>query len=218
QPDTMVPDVWLSIYYFCFLVAGWLLSGVEGWRKGLERAPGTKLLAGGVLIIAAYSVWRNHAPELPSDLSLARLFVVTAGVAAAWLVVSGLWGLSARLFAEPGKRVKQFSDSRYRVYIVHLPILVFIESELARTSLPILLRWILAISITALSCVVSYHLFVKDKLLGRLLGEGGSKKPVANVADPAPARDSHGRPPDETEPGSDRAGVRARDGARTAPP
>lgn len=225
QPDTMVPDVWLSLYYFCFLAAGWLLSGVDGWRQSMERAPGTKLLAGAALIVAAYSIWRDHAPELPSDLSLARLFVVVAGVAAAWLVVSGLWGLSARLFADPGERMKQFSRASFWMYIVHLPILVFIESELARTSLPVLLRWLLAIGITALSCVVSYHLFVKDRLLGRLLGErpakpkpGKSQGAFASVGAPAPARDSHGRPPDETESGSDRAGVRARDGARTAPP
>jgi peptidoglycan/LPS O-acetylase OafA/YrhL len=225
QPDTMVPDVWLSLYYLCFLAAGWLISTEDGWRTSLERAPGTKLLVGGALMIAGYSTWRDHAPNLPSDLTFARLFVVFAGVAAAWLVISGLWGLSARLFAHPGKRMKQFSDSSYWMYIVHLPILVFIESELARTSLPLLLRWGLAISITALSCVVSYHLLVKDRALGRLLGERPAQRNVskpqesfASVGAAGRGPDSHVEPPNETEPGSDRAGVRARDGARTAPP
>jgi hypothetical protein len=121
--------------------------------------------------------------------------------------------------------MKQFSDSSYWMYIVHLPILVFVESELARTSIPVLLRWALAISITALSCVVSYHLFVKDRILGRLLGErpakqnvGKPKESFASVAVSGPGPESHVEPPNETEPGSDRAGVRARDGARTAPP
>jgi glucan biosynthesis protein C len=225
QPDTMVPDLWLSLYYLCFLAAGWLLSTVDGWRAALEKAPGTKLLLGGALIVAGYSIWRDHAPNLPSDLTLARLFVVFAGVASAWLVISGLWGLSARLFANPGKRMKQFSDSSYWMYIVHLPILVFIESELARTSLPVILRWALAISITALSCVVSYHLLVKDRFLGRLLGErpvprnvSKSKESFASVGAAGRGPDTHVEPPNETEPGSDRASVRARDGARTAPP
>lgn len=220
QPDTMVPNLALAAYYLCFLAAGWVLSTEDGFRTAIERAPGTKLLIGAALLWASYSAYLDQPYPLPTGNSLTRLAVVAGAVAAAWLVISGLWGLSARLFASPGKRVKLFADCSYWMYIVHLPILVFVESELARTSLPVLLRWLLAIGITAFSCVISYALFVRGRFLGRLLGEGprppsqkpASEGPVATV----PADVSQHA--NATEPGSARAGVRAGDGAGTAPP
>jgi peptidoglycan/LPS O-acetylase OafA/YrhL len=213
QPDTMVPDVWLSLYYLCFLAAGWMLSGKDGYRQSLERAPGTKLLLGGALVFAAYSIWRDHAPDLPDELSAARIFVVVASLAACWLLISGLWGLSAKLFASPGPRLRLFAESSYWLYIVHLPILVLIESELARTSLPVVVRWLTAIALTTALCTLSYALFVKDKPLSRLLGE--KPKPPSPLAT-VPGYVS--KPSHATEPGSAGAGFRAGDGAGAPPP
>jgi glucan biosynthesis protein C len=218
QPDTMVPDLWLSAYYLCFLSAGWLLSTQTGYRESLEKAPGTKLLLGGALIWVAYSNYLDNQANLYQDLTLTRLLVVGASVAGAWLVISGLWGLSARLFASPGRFTRVFADSSYWMYIVHLPILVFVESELARTSLPVLARWLLAIAITALSCVLTYSLFVRGRFLGSVLGErapraaGGVVREGA-VATVPPNGSQHA---DETEPGSAGTGLRAGDGARAA--
>ncbi|MFN2612049.1 MAG: acyltransferase [Solirubrobacterales bacterium] len=212
QPDTMVPDPALGAYYLCFLAAGWVFSTEDGFRTAIERAPGTRLLIGAALLWASYSAYLDQPYPLPTGGSWTRLAVIAGSVAAAWLVISGLWGLSARLFASPGRRMKLFADSSYWMYIVHLPILVFAESELARTSLPVLVRWVLAIAIATLSCVISYALFVRGRFLGRLLGEAPRRPPVATVS--ADAR-QHAN---ETEPGSARGGVRAGDGSRAAPP
>lgn len=219
QPDTMVPDVWLSAYYLCFLAAGWLLSTVDGFRLQMEKAPGTKLVVGGALIWAAYATYLDQDFDYYPDLTFTHVFVVAASVGAAWCVISGLWGLFARLFASPGPRLALFAESSYWLYIVHLPILVFIESELARSALPVFPRWALAIAITTLSCVLSYRWFVRERPLGRVLGEKTARPTQNSAGDPALATVPPyvSKPSHAPEPGRDRGGLRAGDGAGAPP-
>jgi peptidoglycan/LPS O-acetylase OafA/YrhL len=231
QPDTMAPDLWLSFYYFCFLAAGWLLSTKDGYREAMEKAPGTKLLVGAAVVAASYAVWRHNAPDLQSGSRIAHLFVLAGGGAATWLIISGLWGLMAKVASSPGPRLRLFSEQSYWMYIVHLPMLVFIESELAKTSLPVVVRWLLAIAITVALCVITYVLFVKDKPLSRVLGEKPRKS--AAVMSPASAPSPQNldaarsiatvpgyvsKPSHAPEPGRDGSGLRAGDGPGTPPP
>jgi glucan biosynthesis protein C len=225
RPDTMVPDLGLAVYYSCFLVVGWLISTDGRFLRAMERRPGGRLLLGFGLATLSYLIWRGQSQPLDESLTATRVAVVALSTGAAWLVISGLWGLFARIFREVSARARFFADSSYWLYIVHLPILVLIESGLARTSMPLLLRWIAAIVATVAICTISYGLLVRGRWIGRLLGDPApprnAAKPqesFASVGSTSRGLDSDVGHANETEPGSARAGVRAGDGARTAPP
>lgn len=169
QPYTMVPNLPLFLYYSCFFVVGWLLTIESRFQVTVEAAPLTKLVVGVALASGAYAIFLQHDPLSEHGL-WPRAPVVIASTVAAWCLISGAWGLAARLVHdEPW--VRWASDSSYWLYIVHLPILVLIESALARTSMPLLPRWIGAIVATVCICSLSYAVFVRGRFLGRLLGE-----------------------------------------------
>jgi glucan biosynthesis protein C len=225
QPDTMVPDLSLVVYYSCFFVVGWLISIDERFLRAMERRPAPRLALGFGLAGLSYVIWHHQAQPLDDSLTMTRVATVALSTVSAWILISGLWGLSARIFREVSARARFFADSSYWLYIVHLPILVFIESALARTSLPLLVRWTLAIVATVAICTISYGLFVRGRWLGRLLGDPApprnaakGKDSFASVGSSSRGLDSDVGHANETEPGSARAGVRAGDGARTAPP
>lgn len=225
QPDTMVPDPGLTAYYSCFLVVGWLISTDGRFLRAMERRPAGRLLLGFGLATVSYLIWHGQPQPLDESLTATRVAVAALSTGAAWLLISGLWGLSARLFREVSARVRFFADSSYWLYIVHLPVLLVIESGLARTSMPLLLRWMVAIVATVAICTISYGLFVRGRWIGRLLGDPASPRKPSEAKDAFATVGSTNRGLDSdvglanaTEPGSDRAGVRAGDGARTAPP
>jgi peptidoglycan/LPS O-acetylase OafA/YrhL len=180
QPGSMVPNLSLLAYYSSFLIVGWLLSIEPRHRVRMEASPLARFAAGLALAAGAYAIFLQH-DEVSEHGLWPRAGVVIASTAAAWLLISGLWGLAARLVHDR-PWVRWASDSSYWLYIVHLPILVLIESALARTSLPVLLRWLVAIVATVSICSLSYALFVRGRLLGRLLGERPPRR--RNVSKP----------------------------------
>ena len=169
QPDTMVPNLGLLLYYSCFFMVGWMLSVESRYQVTMEATPIVRLLIGLGLAAGAYAIFLQHDPLTEQGL-WPRALVVVASTVAAWLLISGAWGLAARLVRDK-PWVRWASDSSYWLYIVHLPILVLIESALARTSLPVVPRWIVAIVATVGVCSLSYAVFVRGRFLGRLLGE-----------------------------------------------
>jgi peptidoglycan/LPS O-acetylase OafA/YrhL len=215
QPDSVVPNIPLLLYYTCFLVVGWLLSTEVSLQRKMEAAPWARVALGLVLAAGAYAIFRQHDAFTEHDL-WPRAWVVILGTLACWSLISGFWGLAARYVPHDSARVRWASDSSYWLYIVHLPILVLIESALARTSMPVLLRWIVAIVATVAICSLSYALFVRGRWIGRLLGEKPRPRSLLDSTSPAGGADD--RSANETKRRSVRAGVRAGDGARASSP
>lgn len=216
QPDSVVPNLPLLLYYACFLVVGWLFSTEVALQRRMEAAPWRRVALGVALAVGAYAVFRQHDAFTEHDL-WPRAGVVVAATLACWCLISGFWGLAARHVPHDSARVRWASDSSYWLYIVHLPILVLIESALARTSMPVLPRWIVAIVATVAICSLSYAVFVRGRRLGRLLGEKPPRTSLLDSKSPAGGPNDV-RSTNETEHGSVRAGVRAGDGARAASP
>ena len=72
--------------------------------------------------------------------------------------------------------LKLISDSSYWVYIVHLPLLFFIQFLLADMSFSIWSQFIISCSVTLFIAMSSYLLFVQGSIVGRLLN--GERKKV----------------------------------------
>jgi peptidoglycan/LPS O-acetylase OafA/YrhL len=215
QPNSVVPNLPLILYYAFFVVAGWLLSTDVTLQDRMESAPWTRVAIGLALSVGAFLVFRHHNAYTEHGL-WPRAGVIAAATLAAWCLISGFWGLAARHVPKDSARVRWASDSSYWLYIVHLPVLVLIESALARTSLPVLPRWGLAIVATVALCSIAYAVFVRGRAIGRLLGEKPPRAALVNSVGPAGGTPDGRRPSNETERRSVRGRVRAGDGARAA--
>ncbi|KAF7767553.1 hypothetical protein PCIT_a4510 [Pseudoalteromonas citrea] len=61
------------------------------------------------------------------------------------------------------------SDASYWVYLVHVPILIYIQMPLLAFDIPIFLKFLISVVITLAMSFVSYHMLIRYSFMGKLL-------------------------------------------------
>ena len=74
-----------------------------------------------------------------------------------------------KFFNKDSKRLKYLSDSSYWIYIIHLPLTIFIPSLFHKSDLSIALKFIISSIIVTFICFFSYHYFVRNTFIGEFL-------------------------------------------------
>jgi peptidoglycan/LPS O-acetylase OafA/YrhL len=86
-----------------------------------------------------------------------------------WYMSFAFIGFFLRRFSKPARVFGYLADASYWSYIVHLPFLVLFQAGVARTSLPVLLKFAIVMAATVTHCLVSYHFLVRSTWLGGVL-------------------------------------------------
>ncbi len=91
--------------------------------------------------------------------------------AASWLWTCALLGVFGRYLGAQRATLRYMSGSSYWVYLVHLPVLVGVEFLVLDRRIPAEIKMVAGIAATSLICLASYHVLVRGRALGRLLGD-----------------------------------------------
>jgi fucose 4-O-acetylase-like acetyltransferase len=113
----------------------------------------------------------------PLSLANARLHLAFVYSVASWSLSFALIGGFVRYLPQQGKVLQYLSDSSYWVYLVHMLGTIGFGAILCNVELPALLKMAINIGLTTAVCLLSYHLFVRQSALGRLLN--GKAQPTA---------------------------------------
>lgn len=81
----------------------------------------------------------------------------------------GFIGLAENRFGAPNKMLRFVSDGSYWMYLIHLPVVAFITFSMFEWNLPVAFKFMIAILLTTLVCLISYKFFVRNTLIGLLL-------------------------------------------------
>ena len=81
----------------------------------------------------------------------------------------GFIGLAERRFGSESKRLRWLSDSSYWIYLIHLPIVTMITFMMFGISIPVEIKFLLAIVLTSLIGILTYKYLVRRTLVGVLL-------------------------------------------------
>lgn len=169
-PDkTLVPNIPVLFVYGGFFVFGWLLHRQKELVEYFSRVTWVKVVvcSGGVI---ATSLIYDLAVKLthPHYHLLKGLFVVCYALMM-WLLVALTIGLFRRFFDRPNKIVRYLADSSYWLYLIHLPIVIFLQIAVAE--LP--WHWSIKLTIISLSTlvisIVIYDLLIRSTVIGQLL-------------------------------------------------
>ena len=98
----------------------------------------------------------------------ARLWCFT-GPLATWFCLFGLLSLSLRYLERPVGWIRYLADSSYWLYLVHVPVLLWVQLLLAPVSLPALMKGLLALGVAMPLMLASYQFIVRSTWLGWLL-------------------------------------------------
>jgi peptidoglycan/LPS O-acetylase OafA/YrhL len=88
---------------------------------------------------------------------------------ATWPLVFAITGLFVRHMRAPRPIVRYVSDAAYWMYLVHLPLAVWIPGLLARSPLPAAAKFAIVLAGTTLVTIVTYNYLVRSTVVGVLL-------------------------------------------------
>jgi peptidoglycan/LPS O-acetylase OafA/YrhL len=78
-------------------------------------------------------------------------------------------GLALRYFSRPSALARYLADSSYWIYLVHLPLVLFIGGLLALLPLPAVVKWTATLVVATPILLLSYRYLVRFTPIGELL-------------------------------------------------
>ncbi len=168
-PDQSLAPYWkvLGVYGGCFGL-GWMLRRNDLLAEFSRLTP-TRIIIGVMSVGATLWLARYQADPGHPHFHRAQL---TAGFAygfMAWSLIMLTLGGFARLIQGSSTVVRYVADSSYWMYLIHLPIVLWLQIAVAE------LPWHWSLKLTAISAatiafsLLTYDLFVRSTFIGRLL-------------------------------------------------
>ncbi|EMB13125.1 acyltransferase 3 [Rhodopirellula europaea 6C] len=122
---------------------------------------------------------------LKSQTSGSGLFAsVLVQSAYAWIVSFGMMGMFRSVFAHPSRTLRYLSDSSYWLYLVHLPLVMFLQYWVRDWQASWSVKFAVVSAISCVVLLISYQVFVRYTPIGWLLN-GKRKSTVPNANEPS---------------------------------
>ena len=174
SPESFVPSWWPFAWYGLFYWFGWQLFGREDLLDHLQPWCWSLVLAGFVMFIPHYFLLPaldialiQQATEFGS-LTPSLLESVLAAYLSSILTLSALL-VGRRFLGRSNVWLKFCADSSYWVYLIHLPIILFLQTLLIPVAIPAMVKLALVILVTWLFCLATYVVFVRYTPIGWML-------------------------------------------------
>ena len=169
-PDKSLFPHWpVLIVYSGFFILGWLLHRQHGLMERFARLTKGRIAIGfsGIAVTIILSAFQAN-PGHP-HIGLIRAGFALSYAIMMWSLVFLSIGLFKRFFDKPRKLVRYFAESSYWLYLIHLPIVVWLQIAFAELPFHWLLK-LTAISVLTVGIsLVFYDLFVRSTFVGRVL-------------------------------------------------
>lgn len=154
------------VAYGIFFAFGWLLYRQSDLLPGLRRHAWIQVVAALLLLPPGAAVAMAHFrhPNLANHVE-----TIVIGALAVWLLIFGVLGLFLRYLDGPSPAVRYVSDASYWVYLVHMPLMIWMQAVLAPTPWPALEKFLLLLAVTVPILFLSYHYLARYTRIGATL-------------------------------------------------
>ncbi len=159
------PHVFLYYSVFFFFGSWYFRLGDSGCRLG-----GSWPFALGLAALVLFPLLVEANVNGFQNIVLQTLFT--------WLMVVGSIGLAHRVFRGESGWFRYLADSSYWLYLIHVPLIIGCQWFLYYWPLPALVKFLIILIIIIPMMLVSYKLFVRNTIIGRILnGKNPSRIP-----------------------------------------
>jgi len=169
-PDkSLVPHLPSLVIYGGFFVLGWMLSRQRELISQFARlTPQRWILAGigtaAILLLGEIERDPGHPRYVAAHVGYAMGYALTM-----WSLVFLTIGVFRKLCQRPNAFVRYLADSSYWMYLIHLPIVVWLQVAVAELPLHFSLKLAFVSTMTIAISLLTYDLFVRSTCIGWLL-------------------------------------------------
>ncbi len=161
------PLAQLFYYGFFFLMGLYLENNRQ--RLGAMGNSFLWLIAAGFLLsLVNFTVLNFYLVEDNHQWIIEKLYRFSLGCQSIFIVF-GLIGLFYSKFLEPSETGKYLARSSYWVYLIHNPVVLFMQLILLESVVPATLRFPVVLIVSTIVSYASYNLFVRKTWIGLLL-------------------------------------------------
>lgn len=175
-PDQSLRPHWPAyLIYTGFFGFGWWLNRrpvmlIEVGRLHWSVVVVAALATGSALSLSAFESMPGMA-----NYALYRAGFVLAYAIMMWALISLTLGVFRRWFDRPNPAVRYVADASYWLYLIHLPLVVWLQVLVAEWSLPWWLKWPGVFAATVAIALLLYELLVRSTFVGWVLN--GKRRP-----------------------------------------
>lgn len=162
-----IPSLDTFVFYWIFYWFGWQLFKTKELLSTLQQ--GSLWM---VLLAIALHILQLHYSNTQQ---ITTITIMWLNALAVWLFCFGIIGLFLRHLNVYSFRMRYISDASYWVYLVHLPLTIFLPGVLSGWQAPALVKFLIVGSLTTIFCFLTYHYFVRNTFIGKFLN--GRKYP-----------------------------------------
>lgn len=166
-PDqSLIPNLPAAVQFGLAFGLGWLLHRQAG-LLAVMQARWPLNLAVAVALTASLLAQMGVTPVVtPDQPGLTKAFHAAAYALAIWTWTFAVIGLAMRFLADHSPARRYIADSSYWIYVIHLPIVIFLQAWLSRLDWPALVKFGVVLAIGFAVMFASYELLVRHTFLG----------------------------------------------------
>jgi peptidoglycan/LPS O-acetylase OafA/YrhL len=177
-PDKSLVPQWPVLFiYGGFFALGWLLHRQGNVIEAFGRISVGKVVLGAVASIAAVLLSGFEGQSGHPHYQLIKALFLFSYAVMMWSLVALTIGVFERLFNRPSKTVRYLADSSYWLYLIHLPIVIWLQIAFAEIHWPWGVKLTLISGITIAVSLLLYDLLARASVIGQVLN-GGRKARV----------------------------------------
>ncbi|BCD99873.1 acyltransferase family protein [Marinagarivorans cellulosilyticus] len=180
-PDkSLIPHIPVTLLYGGIFLFGWLMHRQANCIDSFSRITGFKVAlclfsVGASVKLSSFEMQTG----LPYYTWLKVNFMLSYAVMM-WTLIALTLGLFKTLFNRQSKIIRYFSDASYWLYLIHLPIVVWLQVAFAELPLHWGMKWALISSTTIIFSIILYDTCVRATLIGAILN-GKKRKRLMSV-------------------------------------
>ena len=169
-PDrSLRPDFRILAIYGGFFVLGWMLSRQRELLDRFARLTWPRWVVAGIGIAAVLLLGGiERDPAHPHYLAAHVTYTLSYALTM-WSLVFLTIGVFRKLCSRPNAFVRYVADSSYWMYLVHLPVVVWLQVAVAEIPLHWSLKLAFISVFTIAVSLLTYDLFVRSTVIGWLL-------------------------------------------------
>lgn len=175
-PDKMLkPHIPVFLVYGgCFLF-GWLLHRQAELMESFTRLTWSKVVLCLLAIIATHWLSSFEMKLAHPHYNLLKTGFVFSYAIMMWSLMSLTLGLFRHFFNRSNKTVRYIADASYWLYLIHLPIVIWLQIAFAELSLHWSIKLISISTLTIFISLILYDAVVRSTFVGAVLN--GKRKP-----------------------------------------